>query len=238
MAKRYLGRTTELTLARLEEIAAQLAEANKELESFSYSVSHDLKAPLRGIDGFSHALLEDYSDSLDETGQDYLRRLRASAQRMAMLIDDMLTLSRVNRGTVATTQIHHSPRGERVVVRVVGGGHEATLEIIDHGPGIDEKDLPHVFDRFYRSPSARGRPGSGLGLAIAQGQVRALALGARAVMIGRPILWGLTCGGTDGVRAVLTGLDEQLREAAALAGAVNVEQITADLVVSTARHPE
>jgi 4-hydroxymandelate oxidase len=68
--------------------------------------------------------------------------------------------------------------------------------------------------------------------------LRALALGARAVMIGRPILWGLTCGGTDGVRAVLTGLDEQLREAAALAGAVNVEQITADLVVDTARRPE
>ena len=60
--------------------------------------------------------------------------------------------------------------------------------------------------------------------------LRALALGARAVMIGRPILWGLTCGGTDGVRAVLTDLHEQLREAAALAGAVNVEQITADLL--------
>jgi 4-hydroxymandelate oxidase len=61
--------------------------------------------------------------------------------------------------------------------------------------------------------------------------LRALALGARAVMIGRPILWGLTCGGADGVRAVLTDLQEQLGEAAALAGAVNVEQITADLVV-------
>jgi 4-hydroxymandelate oxidase len=67
--------------------------------------------------------------------------------------------------------------------------------------------------------------------------LRALALGARAVMIGRPILWGLACGGTNGVRAVLTGLDEQLREAAALAGAVKVEQITTDLVVGTAsRH--
>jgi 4-hydroxymandelate oxidase len=61
--------------------------------------------------------------------------------------------------------------------------------------------------------------------------LRALALGARAVMIGRPILWGLACGGADGVRAVLTSFDEQLREAAALAGAVTVDQITADLVV-------
>ncbi len=62
--------------------------------------------------------------------------------------------------------------------------------------------------------------------------LRALALGARAVMIGRPILWGLTCGGTEGVGAVLTSLGEQLREAAALAGAATVDQITADLVVS------
>lgn len=61
--------------------------------------------------------------------------------------------------------------------------------------------------------------------------LRALALGARAVMIGRPILWGLACGGSEGVRTVLTDLAEQLREAAALAGAVNVDQITADLVV-------
>jgi light-regulated signal transduction histidine kinase (bacteriophytochrome) len=76
---------------------AELTTANKELESFSYSVSHDLRAPLRSIDGFSQALLEDYADKLEPTGQDQLRRVRAAAQRMSLLIDDMLELSRLTR---------------------------------------------------------------------------------------------------------------------------------------------
>jgi PAS domain S-box-containing protein len=74
-----------------------LEEANKELESFSYSVSHDLRAPLRGIDGFSNALLEDYASKLDEQGKDFLNRIRQSSQLMGQLIDDMLKLSRINR---------------------------------------------------------------------------------------------------------------------------------------------
>ena len=78
--------------------AKQAAEdANKELESFSYSVAHDLRAPLRSIDGFSQALIEDFSDALDEQGRKYLRFVRESAQLMSQLIDDMLTLSRVTR---------------------------------------------------------------------------------------------------------------------------------------------
>jgi signal transduction histidine kinase len=75
----------------------ELRAANKELEAFSYSVSHDLRTPLRSIDGFSQALLEDYADKLDATGQDHLQRVRRAAQRMAALIDDMLNLSRVTR---------------------------------------------------------------------------------------------------------------------------------------------
>jgi len=74
-----------------------LRAANKELEAFSYSVSHDLRTPLRSIDGFSQALLEDYADKLDATAQDHLQRVRRAAQRMAALIDDMLNLSRVTR---------------------------------------------------------------------------------------------------------------------------------------------
>lgn len=81
----------------LNQRAAQLEAANKELESFSYSVSHDLRAPLRSIDGFSHAVLEDYGELLPEEGRSYLERVRAAAQRMATLIDDMLNLSRVTR---------------------------------------------------------------------------------------------------------------------------------------------
>ncbi len=77
--------------------ATQIEAANKELEAFSYSVSHDLRAPLRSIDGFSQALLEDYADRLDDQARDHLNRVRAASQRMGHLIDDMLTLSRVTR---------------------------------------------------------------------------------------------------------------------------------------------
>lgn len=82
---------------RVELRTAQLEASNKELEAFSYSVSHDLRAPLRSIDGFGQALLEDYLEELPDEGQDYLNRIRAAAQRMAQLIDDILNLSRVSR---------------------------------------------------------------------------------------------------------------------------------------------
>jgi PAS domain S-box-containing protein len=81
----------------LKRYAADLEIANKELESFSYSVSHDLRAPLRGIDGFSDALLEDCEDQLDEKGKDYLKRIRSSSQLMSQLIDGLLKLSRFAR---------------------------------------------------------------------------------------------------------------------------------------------
>jgi PAS domain S-box-containing protein len=81
----------------LRRRARELESVNKELEAFSYSVSHDLRAPLRSIDGFSQALLEDCAERLDAGGRDYLERVRAASQRMAGLIDDMLTLSRVTR---------------------------------------------------------------------------------------------------------------------------------------------
>jgi PAS domain S-box-containing protein len=81
----------------LKRYAAELEAANKELEAFSYSVSHDLRAPLRTMDGFSQIVLEDYGDILDATGKDYLDRLRKASQNMSELIDDLLNLSRVTR---------------------------------------------------------------------------------------------------------------------------------------------
>ena len=90
---------------RLRSYATQLEAANKELEAFSYSVSHDLRAPLRSLDGFSQALLEDYHDRLDDTGRDFLQRVRAASQRMGTLIDDLLSLSRVTRGDLQVEKV-------------------------------------------------------------------------------------------------------------------------------------
>jgi signal transduction histidine kinase len=86
------------TLDNLAATSAELTRANDELQAFSYSVAHDLRAPLRGIDGFSQALLEEYAGKLDEEGQRYLGRVRSSAQHMGQLIDGLLSLARITRG--------------------------------------------------------------------------------------------------------------------------------------------
>ncbi|HIH88086.1 TPA: HAMP domain-containing protein, partial [Candidatus Bathyarchaeota archaeon] len=93
---------------QIEQKNQQLESLNKELEAFSYSVSHDLRAPLRSIDGFSKILLEDYDDKLDDTGRDYLRRVRVATQRMGQLIDDMLTLSRITQMSMRIRDIDMS----------------------------------------------------------------------------------------------------------------------------------
>lgn len=90
---------------QLQSRAIELQAINHELEAFSYSVSHDLRAPLRAMDGFSHTLLREYEDKLDEKGQDRLERIRAAAQRMSALIDDLLKLSRISRTEVQREEI-------------------------------------------------------------------------------------------------------------------------------------
>ncbi len=95
---------------------AGLIEANNELESFSYSVSHDLRAPLRTIDGFSHALLEDCADRLDDAGKTHLHRIRAATQRMGLLIDDLLNLSRLSR-----TEMHRQSLDISALARSIAG---------------------------------------------------------------------------------------------------------------------
>lgn len=89
---------------RVMERTAELQSANQELEAFCYSVSHDLRAPLRAIGGFTKAVIEDYQTVLDETGKDYLQRVCAATERMNQLIDDLLSLSRVTR-----TQMQRKP---------------------------------------------------------------------------------------------------------------------------------
>jgi hypothetical protein len=84
----------------VKERTRELETANKELESFSYSVSHDLRAPLRSIDGFSKILMEDYSNQLDDTAKNHLNRIHRSTQRIGSLIDDLLMLSKVSRSGI------------------------------------------------------------------------------------------------------------------------------------------
>lgn len=113
--RKRVEREIEKLNEALRQHAAQLEAANKELEAFSYSVSHDLRAPLRSIDGFSQAVMEDCREKLDEQGKDYLGRVRAACQRMAQLIDDMLNLSRVSRGEMRMETVDLSGMAREIV---------------------------------------------------------------------------------------------------------------------------
>jgi signal transduction histidine kinase len=136
---RQANRTAERLRQYREQSHTQLVEtqrqaraaetANKELEAFSYSVSHDLRAPLRGIDGFSQALVEDERDKLSETGRDYLARIRAGAQRMGELIDDLLRLSRVSRGDFRRDRVDLSTVATSVVAELRRANPDRTIDV-------------------------------------------------------------------------------------------------------------
>jgi hypothetical protein len=96
-AEEEIWRLNEQLEARVRERTAELEASTHELDAFAYSVSHDLRAPLRSLHGFSQALLEDYHDVLDDVGKDYLGRLQKNVGRMGQMIDDLLTLSRATR---------------------------------------------------------------------------------------------------------------------------------------------
>ena len=103
---------------RVAERTRQLIATNRELEAFSYSVSHDLRAPLRGIDGWSLALLEDYGKALDDAARGYIGRVRSEAQRMGVLIDDMLKLSQVTRAEMQRTPVDMTALAATIAARL------------------------------------------------------------------------------------------------------------------------
>jgi ligand-binding sensor domain-containing protein/signal transduction histidine kinase len=116
--------------SEVTERTRQLQVANNELEAFAYSVSHDLRAPLRSIDGFSQVLLEEYQEKIDGQGRDYLNRVRLASQRMAQLIDDMLTLSRISRSEMNIQQVDLSKIAHEIAGELCETQPEREVEFI------------------------------------------------------------------------------------------------------------
>lgn len=124
--------------------------AQSELEAFSYSVSHDLRAPLRGIDGFSQALLEDYDATLDETGKDYLRRIRAGVQRMGVLIDDLLELARVARAEMRREEVDLSAMVDAIAADL-REAEPARDVVLEREEGVVATGDPKLLDVVLRN---------------------------------------------------------------------------------------
>jgi PAS domain S-box-containing protein len=129
---------------------AQLDAANKELEAFSYSVSHDLRAPLRSIDGFSQALLEDCVSKLDDTEKSHLHRIRAGTQRMGLLIDDLLNLSRVARAEMHRETINISDLARSVFAELQKTQPDRQVEVCIED-GVEVTGDPRLLRLVYEN---------------------------------------------------------------------------------------
>ena len=156
LERRVEERTHELQERNesLRRNAAELLAANTELDAFAYSVSHDLRAPLRSIDGFSQILLEDYSEKLDEAGRESLQRVRAASQRMGTLIDDLLKLARVTRAEIRTEDVDLSGMAREIVADLQRTTPERQVEF-EIAPGLkargDTRLLRVALDNLLRN---------------------------------------------------------------------------------------
>jgi two-component system, NtrC family, sensor kinase len=158
---------TEARAARqLAEARAALADElelkNQELEAFSYSVSHDLRAPLRSIDGFARALAEDYGEKLDDQAREHLRRVRGSAQRMAQMIEDLLLLSRASRGELRKQRVDLGALAREIAAQLVEREPQRRLEldvadplIVDADPGLIRTVLENLLGNAWKFTAPR-----------------------------------------------------------------------------------
>ncbi len=163
---------------RVEERTAQLEQANRELEAFSYSVSHDLRAPLRIIDGFSRALLEEHAGRLDAEGAEYVRTVRGAAQRMGQLIEDLLALSRVTRSPLRRARVDLSALAERVVAELVRTQPERQAEfritpglLVTADPNLLRIALENLLGNAWKFTSKLPRTVIEVGTTRAEGQI-------------------------------------------------------------------
>jgi PAS domain S-box-containing protein len=115
---------------RVAERTAELEASTRELDAFSYSVSHDLRAPLRSLHGFSQAILDDYADKLDDVGRDYLDRLQTNVKRMGHMIDDLLNLSRATRADLARESVDLSGMAREIMAELSAADPDRTVKSV------------------------------------------------------------------------------------------------------------
>jgi light-regulated signal transduction histidine kinase (bacteriophytochrome) len=162
---------------RVQERTAELSVVNQELEAFNASVSHDLYAPLRTIDGFGEALLEEYGDRLDDQGHDYLRRVRGAAQRMTQLIDDLLSLSRIARSDMERESIDLSRLAHAIVAELQRTQPDRQVavqiasELLAHGDGrLLRVALDNLLGNAWKFTSRQPHPKIEVGISTSHGQ--------------------------------------------------------------------
>jgi two-component system NtrC family sensor kinase len=161
-----LAESRAVLMADLQAKNSELEQVNRELETFSYSVSHDLRAPLRGIAGFSDILLEAHAAQLDPEGLGYLQRVRKSAQRMGELIDDLLALSRVGKAEVKRARVDLSLEANKVASELKGAHPARALEfaiapnlVVDADAGLVRVLLENLLGNAvkFTAPTPRAR---------------------------------------------------------------------------------
>lgn len=176
-------RQTNLELERrVHERTQQLSEANRELEAFSYSVSHDLKAPLRGIDGYSQLLVEEYANRLDEEGLHFVQRIRQGVRQMGALIEDLLEYSRMERRDMGHETVAIEP-----LVRQILDGYRADIEQSGAVVQLTVEPMTLALDREGLSVALRNLIGNALKFSRSN-KAPAIEIGARTEA-GRRILW-------------------------------------------------